>query len=114
MALDRWVSFIILCAALAYGYAAFFTMDASLPPFMQRNPIWPSTFPKVLAVLTIATSLFILLGFEKSPESDQEPDIDYRRLGDYYLGQALSLLGLMVPMRCFCAPRDSCSPPSPS
>ena len=58
MALDRWVSFIILCAALAYGYAAFFTMDASLPPFMQRNPIWPSTFPKVLAVLTIATSLF--------------------------------------------------------
>ncbi|WP_424938825.1 tripartite tricarboxylate transporter TctB family protein [Aliiroseovarius sp. S253] len=96
MALDRWVAFVILSAALAYGYAAFFTMDASLPPFMQRNPIWPSTFPKVLAVLTILTSLFILLGFEKSPESDQEPDIDYRRLGDYHLGQALTLLGLMV------------------
>jgi putative tricarboxylic transport membrane protein len=26
-------------------------MDGDLPPFMRRNPIWPSTFPKVLAVL---------------------------------------------------------------
>lgn len=96
MALDRWVSFVILCAALAYGYAAFFTIDASLPPFMQRNPIWPSTFPKVLAVLTVLTSLAILLGLEKSPETEKEPEIDYRRLGDYHLGQALTLLGLMV------------------
>lgn len=96
MALDRWVAFVILCAAMAYGYAAFFTMDALLPPFMQRNPIWPSTFPKVLAIMTIITSLIILLGLEKSEESDKEPDIDYRRLGDYHLGQALTLLALMV------------------
>lgn len=96
MALDRWVAFVILCAALAYGYAAFFTMDGLLPPFMQRNPIWPSTFPKVLAVMAILTSLIILLGLEKSGETDKEPDIDYRRLGDYHLGQALALLGLMV------------------
>lgn len=104
MALDRWVSFIILCAALAYGYAAFFTMDASLPPFMQRNPIWPSTFPKVLSVLTILTSLVILLGLEKTPESDKEPDIDYRRLGNYNLTQALVLLGLMVAYALFLRP----------
>lgn len=96
MALDRWVAFVILCAALAYGYAAFFTMDGSLAPFMKRNPIWPSTFPKVLAVLAILTSLFILLGFEKAPEDAKSPDIDYRRLGDYNLTQALVLLGLMV------------------
>ncbi|MCG7492163.1 tripartite tricarboxylate transporter TctB family protein [Thalassobius sp. Cn5-15] len=96
MALDRWVSFIILCAALGYGYAAFFTMDAGLPPFMQRNPIWPSTFPKVLSVLAIITALVILLGLEKSGETGKEPEIDYRRLGDYQLGQALTLLGLMV------------------
>ena len=44
MALDRWIALIILGIALAYGYAAFFTMDQLLPPFMQRNPIWPSTF----------------------------------------------------------------------
>ena len=98
MALDRWIAFVILCVALAYGYAAYFTMDQLLPPFMQRNPIWPSTFPKILAVLAVLTSLVILLGLEK-PSADaveKKPDIDYRRLADYHLGQALLLLGLMV------------------
>ena len=98
MALDRWIAFVILCVALAYGYAAYFTMDQLLPPFMQRNPIWPSTFPKILAVLAVLTSLVILLGFEKpsADAAEKKPDIDYRRLADYHLGQALLLLGLMV------------------
>lgn len=94
MALDRWIALVLLGVCLAYGYAAWFTMDESLAPFMRRNPIWPSTFPKVLSVLGIAASLVILLGFEKS--QIKEADIDYRRLGDYHLGQALVLLGLMV------------------
>jgi putative tricarboxylic transport membrane protein len=96
MALDRWIALIILGIALAYGYAAFFTMDHLLPPFMQRNPIWPSTFPKVLAVLAILTSLVIVLGIEKPSGEAKTPDIDYRRLGDYHVGQAALLLGLMV------------------
>ncbi len=96
MALDRWIALIILGIALAYGYGAFFTMDQLLPPFMQRNPIWPSTFPKVLAVLAIVTSLVIVLGLEKSDGEAKTPDIDYRRLGDYHIGKALSLLGLMA------------------
>ena len=96
MALDRWIAFVILCVALAYGYGAYFTMDQLLPPFMQRNPVWPSTFPKILSVLAILTSLIILLGLEKAPPSNKEPDIDYRRLGDYHLFPALALLGLMV------------------
>lgn len=96
MALDRWIAFVILCVALAYGYSAFFTMDQLLPPFMQRNPIWPSTFPKLLSVLAIMTSLVILLGLEKPADTGKMQDIDYRRLGDYNLGQAVSLLGLMV------------------
>ncbi|MFD3191768.1 tripartite tricarboxylate transporter TctB family protein [Sedimentitalea sp. HM32M-2] len=96
MALDRWIAFVILCVALAYAYAAYFTMDQGLPPFMQRNPIWPSTFPKILSVLAILTTLVILFGLEKTPEKDQAPDIDYRRLGDYHLWQALALLALMV------------------
>ena len=69
-------------------------MDDSLAPFMRRNPIWPSTFPKVLSILGIVAALVILLGFEKA--EPKEADIDYRRLGDYHLGQALLLLGLMV------------------
>ncbi|WP_071672617.1 tripartite tricarboxylate transporter TctB family protein [Nioella nitratireducens] len=96
MALDRWIAFVILIICLAYGYTAFFTMDASLPPFMQRNPVWPSTFPKALAVMAIVTSLVILLGLEKPPADPKPLDINYRRLGDYKVGQALMLLVLMV------------------
>ena len=96
MALDRWIAFVILAVSLAYGYAAFFTMDQLLPPFMQRNPIWPSTFPKVLSIMAVVTSLVILLGIEKPEQTEKTADIDYRRLGDYHLGQALMLLALMV------------------
>ena len=94
MALDRWIALILLGICLVYGYTAWFTMDDSLAPFMQRNPIWPSTFPKVLSVLGIVASMIILLGLEKGVQ--KTGDIDYRRLGDYHLGQALLLLGLMV------------------
>jgi putative tricarboxylic transport membrane protein len=96
MALDRWIALIILVISIVYGYAAYFTMDQLLPPFMQRNPVWPSTFPKVLSVLAIITSLIILLGLEKPATDAKEPDIDYRRLGDYNIGQAALLVGMMV------------------
>lgn len=97
MALDRWIALVILGIALAYGYAAFFTMDHLLPPFMQRNPIWPSTFPKVLSILAIITASVIVLGLEKpAPGEAKKPDIDYRRLHDYNLVPALALLALMV------------------
>ena len=65
MSLDRWIALVILSISLLYSYAAFFTMDQLLPPFMQRNPIWPSTFPKILGVLSILVSAIIVLGFEK-------------------------------------------------
>ncbi len=94
MALDRWIALILVGICLAYGYAAWFTMDGALAPFMKRNPIWPSTFPKVLSVLGLVTSLVILLGIEKSETKDLE--IDYKRLLDYNLGQASLLLALMV------------------
>ena len=79
----------LLGLALAYGYAAFFTMDQLLPPFMQRNPIWPSTFPKILSVLGIIAASVILLGLEKS-EDTKDAEIDYRRLGEYKIGHRRS------------------------
>lgn len=94
MALDRWIALILLGICLTYGYTAWFTMDDGLAPFMQRNPIWPSTFPKVLSIIAVITSTVILLGLEKGEE--KTGDIDYRRLGDYKLGQALLLLALMA------------------
>ncbi|EDZ44374.1 MAG TPA: tripartite tricarboxylate transporter TctB family protein [Rhodobacteraceae bacterium] len=94
MALDRWIALVLLSIFIVYGYTAWFTMDGGLAPFMRRNPIWPSTFPKVLSILGIAASIIILFGLEKSEEKIGE--IDHRRLGDYFLGQAVLLLGLMV------------------
>lgn len=94
MALDRWIALILLGICVSYGYAAWFTMDGNLAPFMKRNPIWPSTFPKVLSVLGIIASVTILFGLEKSEV--KEAEIDYRRLTEYHLGQAILLLLLMV------------------
>ncbi|WP_299691300.1 tripartite tricarboxylate transporter TctB family protein [uncultured Tateyamaria sp.] len=99
MALDRWIALIFVTFCCVYGYAAFFTMDQLLPPFMQRNPVWPSTFPKMLAVLGVGVGMIVLLGIEKRVGGDAEPsatDINYRRLREYKVGQALALLGLMV------------------
>lgn len=94
MALDRWIALVLLSICLLYGYTAWFTMDADLAPFMQRKPIWPSTFPKVLSIFGIMLSLVILLGLEKGQHV--VGDIDYRRLTDYKLGQAILMLALMV------------------
>lgn len=96
MALDRWIALVFLLICLIYGYTAYFLMDARLLPFMQRNPIWPSTFPKILAILGIICSLVVLLGFEKSQKEPDAMEINYRRLTEYKLGQAILLVGLMV------------------
>ncbi|MEM8555647.1 MAG: tripartite tricarboxylate transporter TctB family protein [Pseudomonadota bacterium] len=98
MALDRWIALMILMLCLAYGYAAFFTMDGQLPPFMKRNPVWPSSFPKMLSILGALTALFVLLGIEKTNKPrDEDPSVTvYRKLYNQNWGQALILLGLMV------------------
>ncbi|KNG92669.1 tripartite tricarboxylate transporter TctB family protein [Pseudaestuariivita atlantica] len=94
MALDRWIALVLLGVCLVYGYTAWFTMDASMPPIMRRSAVWPSSFPKVLSIAGVVLSLIVLLGIEKSEVTIG--DIDYRRLHEYKLGQALLLLGLMV------------------
>ena len=96
MALDRWIALIFLVICGVYGYTAFFLMDVGMPPFMQRNPIWPSTFPKILSLLGVICSFVILMGFEKGADDPKPMDINYRRLTDYKLGQAILLISLMV------------------
>ena len=95
MALDRWIAVVFLLICLIYGYTAFFTMDDGLPPFMRRNPIWPSTLPKMLSILGMATA-FLVLFAKPAKDGPAEGDIDYRKLGQYKLGHALFLMGLMV------------------
>ena len=94
MALDRWIALIFVGICLVYGYIAWFNMDSGLAPFMQRNPIWPSTFPKLLSLLGLVTSMIVLFGLEKS--EFQIGEIDYRRLHEYKLFQAIGLLALMA------------------
>jgi len=94
MTLDRWIAAIFLVTCIVYGYTAWFAMDASLPPFMRRNPVWPSTFPKILSVLGIICALWVLLTSKDAPIKQDE--IDHRRLGEYKFGQALMLIGLMI------------------
>jgi len=94
MALDRWIALIFVGICLVYGYISWFNMDSGLAPFMQRNPIWPSTFPKLLSLLGLVTSMIVLFGLEKS--EFQIGEIDYRRLHEYKLFQAIGLLALMA------------------
>lgn len=94
MALDRWVALVLLGICLTYGYTAWFVMDGALPPIMKRLAVWPSSFPKVLSIAGIILSLIVVLGIEKGEV--KVGDIDYRRLHEYKLDQALALLGLMV------------------
>ena len=96
MSFDRWIALVILSISLIYSYAAFFTMDQLLPPFMQRNPVWPSTFPKILGILSILVSSTVILGLEKNKHSNNGTEIDYRRIYDYNLGPAIFLVILMA------------------
>jgi putative tricarboxylic transport membrane protein len=95
MALDRWLALVILVGCVAYGYTAWFLMDGSLPPFMRRNPVWPSTFPKVLSIAGALVALLVVLR-APPPEEPGDGEIDYRRLHTYHLVPALALVGLMV------------------
>ncbi len=98
MALDRWIALAFIALCCVYGFAAFFTMDDQLPPILRRNPVWPSTFPKILTVLGLVVGFTVL--FTSKPPAEGAPAkdgaIDLRRLGDYNIVQALALLALMV------------------
>ena len=95
MALDRWIALAFLLLCLVYGYTAWFMMDGSLPPFMRRNPVWPSTFPKVLSILGALVAIVVLVT-QGPPAPPKDDEIDYRRLGDYKITQAIGLILLMV------------------
>jgi len=101
MTLERWLGLIFLMICMVYGYTAFFVMDELLPPFMKFNPVWPSSFPKVLAVLGIMVSTVVVVSATKEKEATESNDINYRHLLDYKLANALMLLGLMI-LYAFC------------
>jgi putative tricarboxylic transport membrane protein len=96
MTLERWIAVIFLLLCVLYGYQAYVVMDASLPPFMHRNPVWPSTFPKILCVMGAVAALAVIVSAPRTAETE-EREFDYRRLlTAYNWGQALALIGLLI------------------
>ena len=96
MRLDRYLALILLLFFAVYGYAAWFSMDDLLPPILRRNPVWPSSFPKLLAVLGALAALAVIVNLEGSKGEPGKQDLDYRRWRDYKVVQAALLLALMM------------------
>ena len=95
MALDRWIALIVALVFLIYGHTAFFGMDDLLPPILKRNPIWPSTFPKILSVVGVIAAITVLLNIEKSAKQVGD-DMDISKWRYYRLFDAVALIGGMV------------------
>ena len=95
MALDRWIALIVALVFLIYGHTAFFGMDDLLPPILKRNPIWPSTFPKILSVVGVIAAITVLLNIEKSAKQVGD-DMDISKWRQYRLFDAVALIGGMV------------------
>ncbi|MGB0865598.1 MAG: tripartite tricarboxylate transporter TctB family protein [Granulosicoccaceae bacterium] len=97
MTLDRSIALIFLLLCAVYCYTAFVSMEASLLPFERNMSFLPNTMPKWLGVLGVITALVVVIN--TGPGDAHKPgdgDIDYRRLKDYKLGQALLLVAAMV------------------
>ena len=69
MALDIWIALVFALIFLIYGYTAFFGMDHLLAPIMKKNPVWPSSFPKILSVAGLIISMVVFLNLEKPSQS---------------------------------------------
>ena len=95
MALDRWIALIVALVFLIYGHTAFFGMDDLLPPILKRNPIWPSTFPKILSVVGVIAAITVLLNIEKSAKQVGD-DMDISKWRHYRLFDAVALIAGMV------------------
>lgn len=97
MSLDRTIAFVFLLICFLYGYTAFVSMEASLLPFERSMAFLPNTMPKWLSVLGVISAIAVILNTgPKHNSGPKEGDINYRRLQDYKIGQALLLVGAMV------------------
>ena len=95
MALDRWIALVFVLIFLIYGYTAFFGMDHLLAPIMRRNPVWPSTFPKILSISGLIISMVVLLNFEKSSNVIGD-DMSLSKWRQYKLLEAVLLILGMI------------------
>ena len=92
--LERYIALMIMVLFLIYGYTAWFVMDDLLPPILRFNPIWPSSFPKIISVIGVAISLMVIITAKGDKAADAELDINQWRT--FNVKGVSLLLGLMV------------------
>ena len=96
MKLEKYIALILCLIFILYGYEAFFTMDELLPPILKRNPVWPSTFPKILAAFGFFISILILLNIEINEVNTSE-NLDYKKVTNHsYFRVILLILGMVL------------------
>jgi len=96
MKLEKYIALILCLIFILYGYEAFFTMDELLPPILKRNPVWPSTFPKILAAFGFFISILILVNIEKNEVNTSE-NLDYKKVTNHsYFKVILLILGMVL------------------
>ena len=95
MALDRWIALVFALIFLIYGYTAFFGMDHLLAPIMKKNPVWPSSFPKILSVAGLIISMVVFLNLEKPSQSIGD-DMLLSKWRQYRLFDAIILIFGMI------------------
>jgi putative tricarboxylic transport membrane protein len=93
MSLERSLALFFLLVSIIYGYTAFFIIDATLPPFAKLSPVWPSSFPKIIALVGIAIGFGLI--FSQST-SDDKTAMNMEAFRAYHLRPALILLLMMV------------------
>lgn len=98
MTLERWLSLTFLIFCLLYGYAAFISIDATLPPFARFSAVLPTSFPKILTVIGSILALGQLTIWHKT---DPNTDIDRNNLRQYQWKTTVLILALMVAYALF-------------
>ena len=97
MTVDRVIAIIFVIICLIYGHTAFVTMEAGLLPFELNMTFLPNTLPKWLSVLGVILGLIVILKPRmETLDSNDRVEIDYGKLGQYKVGQAVLLIGLMI------------------
>ena len=95
--LEKFIALIILIICILYAYTAFITMQANLLPFEKNMTVLPNSLPKVISILGIIISIFIVLKKDEKNNSEEDlSKINLKNILNFYYGKALGVIFLMV------------------
>ena len=95
MSIEKSIALFLGLVVAIYGYTAFFGMDHLLPPILQRNPVWPSTFPKMLSFMGLVACVLVFFNVEKVQKQAAD-DLDISGWREYKILHAVLLIFGMI------------------